>query len=117
MPSSASSTISSSSPPDSLQSVGCIMKNSSSMALSSLNENSATKSIETDHNSMDREQEEMTRSFLTLGSNKLSSTVSGVESIEGLAFANNTTASSTITSSVHSPSEESEEGRSGICAI
>jgi hypothetical protein len=98
------------------------MKNSSSMALSSLNENPATKSIETDHNSLDREQEEMTRSFLALGSNKLSSTVSGVESIEGLAFANITTASSTITStSVHSSAEESEnkseEGRGGICAI
>ena len=92
------------------------------MALSSLNENPATKSIEIDHNSLDREQEEITRSFLTLGSNKLSSTVSGVESIEGLAFANITSGSSTVTSTtVHSSAEESEnkseEGRNGICAI
>lgn len=125
--SSGSSTISSSSPPDSLQHVGGIMKHSSSLTSANLCEPQNTKCVESDQSGLERDRDDISRPFLTVGNNKISSSVG--ESLDGLAFANTTSLSATITtlpsaipnSSVPAPKEEpehnSDEGRGGICAI
>jgi len=113
MPSSASSTVSSSSPPDSLQHVGGFMKHCSSKGSSNMIESQTTKSCTTepDQNGLE-----------------VSPSMSGGESLEGLAFANTASVSTNLSNaipissiSVHSPTKEpenkSEEGRGGICAI
>ena len=104
------------------------MKNPLHMASSTINESQAIKSIETD-SGLEQEKSDISRTFLTLGSNKMSSGISGVDALDGLAFVNTTPSSavtlsnpisvtsSSVHSSVEEPENKSEDGRSGICAI
>ena len=87
------------------------------------------KCLDSDQSGLERDREDISRPYLTVGNSKISSSVG--ESLDGLAFANTAPLSSTITtiqsalpSSVGSiaaakeePEHSSEEGRSGICAI
>ena len=110
MPSSASSTVSSSSPPDSLQHAGGFMKHCSSVASSNMNETTKSNVAETDQNGLE-----------------ISPSMSGGESLEGLAFPSGTPVSTTsnaipissadLTSPKQEAENKSDEGRNGICAI
>ena len=108
LPSSASSTISSSSPPDSLQHTGGMIQHGSSVTSANLKENHSSRSSTIDNTDQNCRETEM---------------------VEGMpSYGNTTSASTTMTNaipisstSLGTPTQESEatseDGRNGICAI